>query len=104
MRNPGPAAPDFEERNPGYSGAFVSTLEEEGGEASDWLLETTSPSILTRLGWSRTSLKPGDRVRADVSPLHDPEEHGGALDTITSLETGKAYGTNNRVQEKPNLE
>ena len=43
-------------------------------------------------------------MRADVSPARDPEEHGGALDTITSLETGKTYGTNNRVQEKPNLE
>src|ERR1019366_5012064 len=26
-------------------------------EPTDWLLETTSPSVLVRLGWSRTSLK-----------------------------------------------
>ncbi len=90
--------------NPHVSLLLYGTLEEEGGEPTDWLIETTSPSILTRLGWTRTSLKPGDRVRADVSPLRDPEEHGGALDTIRSLETGKTYGTNNRVQEKPNLE
>jgi hypothetical protein len=43
-------------------------------------------------------------VRADISPLRDPEEHGGAVSQITSLETGKIYGTNNRLQEKPNLE
>jgi hypothetical protein len=90
--------------NPHVSILIHGTLEEEGGEAADWLLETTSPGILTRLGWTRTSLKPGDRVRADASPLRDPEEHGGALYSITSLETGKTFGTNNRVQEKPNRE
>jgi hypothetical protein len=56
-----------------------------------------------RLGWSRTSLKPGDRVRAQISPLRDPEQHGGTLSTVT-LEIGKTFGTNNREQERPNLD
>jgi hypothetical protein len=36
--------------------------------------------------------------------LRDPEHHGGTLGTITLLETGKTFGTNNREQERPNLE
>ena len=73
-------------------------------EPTDWLLETTSPSVLVRLGWSRTSLKPGDRVRAQINPLRDTEQHGGTLDTVTLVESGKTFGTNNREQERPNLD
>ena len=73
-------------------------------EPTDWLLETTSPSVLVRLGWSRTSLKPGDRVRAQINPLRDTEQHGGTLDAVTLVESGKTFGTNNREQERPNLD
>jgi hypothetical protein len=71
----------------------------DGDEPSEWLLEMTSPSVLNRLGWSRTSFKPGDRVQANIHPLRDAEEHGGSLQTITSLETGKTFTTNLREQE-----
>jgi Family of unknown function (DUF6152) len=73
-------------------------------EPTDWLLETTSPSVLVRLGWSRTSLKPGDRVRVQINSLRDPEQHGGTVDTVTLIESGKTFGTNNREQERPDLE
>jgi hypothetical protein len=59
----------------------------------------TSPSVLNRLGWSRTSFKPGDRVQASIHPPRDAEEHGGSLQKITSLETGKTFTTNLREQE-----
>jgi hypothetical protein len=73
-------------------------------EPDDWLPETTSPSVLVRLGWSRTSLKPGDRVRVRINPLRDTEQHGGTLDTVTLLESGKTFGTDNREPERPNLD
>jgi hypothetical protein len=73
----------------------------KGEEPTDWLLEMTSPSVLSRLGWTRSSFKPGDRVRAEFSPLRDVEEHGGSLRTITSIETGKTYSTNIIEQENP---
>ena len=84
--------------NPHVSLEIFGTTE-ANGEPTDWLLETTSPSVLVRLGWSRTSLKPGDHVRAQINPSRDPEQHGGTLSTVTSLETGKTFGTNNREQE-----
>jgi hypothetical protein len=63
------------------------------------LLEMTSPSVLVRLGWTRTSIKPGDRVEAIIHLLRDAEEHGGSLQNIRSLETGKTFTTNLREQE-----
>jgi hypothetical protein len=70
-----------------------------GEEPSEWLLEMTSPSVLARLGWTRTSIKPGDRVEAIMHPLRDAEEHGGSLQNVKSLESGKTYSTNLREQE-----
>jgi hypothetical protein len=31
----------------------------------------------------------------------DTREHGGTLSTVTLIETGNAFGTNNREQERP---
>ena len=72
---------------------------EVGEEPTTWLLEMTSPSVLSRLGWTRTTFKPGDRVEAEFSPLLDAEEHGGWLTSITVIETGKTYSTNLLEQE-----
>jgi hypothetical protein len=47
----------------------------------------------------RTSLKPGDRVQAEIHPLRDGQQHGGSLQTITSVETGKSFATNLREQD-----
>jgi Family of unknown function (DUF6152) len=88
--------------NPHVSLLIYGTTQ-KGEEPTDWLLEMTSPSVLSRLGWTRSSFKPGDRVRAEFSPLRDVEEHGGSLRTITSIETGKTYSTNLLEQEKPDL-
>jgi hypothetical protein len=84
--------------NPHVSLLVFGTVK-EGDEPSEWLLEMTSPSVLARLGWARTSFKVGDRVEASIHPLRDVEEHGGSLQNIKSLETGKTYTTNLRAQE-----
>jgi hypothetical protein len=59
-----------------------------GGAPETWAVETTSPGVLTRSGWTRGSLKPGDRVSVDLNPLRDGS-HGGGLDKITLLDTGQ---------------
>jgi hypothetical protein len=87
--------------NPHVSLLVFGTIK-DGEEPSEWLLEMTSPSVLGRLGWTRTSFKPGDRVEANIHPLRDAEEHGGSLQNIKSLETGKTFTTNLRAQENLN--
>jgi hypothetical protein len=59
-----------------------------GGPAEEWSLETTSPGVLTRAGWTRQSLKAGDRVSVTFSPLRDGS-HGGGLNSVTLLDTGQ---------------
>ena len=57
------------------------------GQAGLWVIELTSPGNLTRLGWSRQSLKAGDRVAVEVNPLRDGQ-HGGGFRKVTLLDNG----------------
>jgi hypothetical protein len=74
---------------------------DDGSAAQDWALETTSPGVLTRAGWTRQSIKPGDKVSVTLSPLRDGS-HGGSLNSVTLLATGQTlipkFG-----EEKPGL-
>ena len=65
-----------------------------------WLIETTSPANLQRTGgWSRTALKPGDRVRAEFAPLRDDDARGGRLGKVTLVDTGQVFTTDYRDLE-----
>ncbi len=59
-----------------------------GGAPQEWSLETTSPGVLTRNGWTRLSLKAGDRISVVLSPLRDGS-HGGSLNSVNLLDTGQ---------------
>jgi hypothetical protein len=59
-----------------------------GGAAQEWSFETTSPGVLTRAGWTRQSIKVGDRVSVEFDPLRDGS-HGGSLNSVTLLATGQ---------------
>lgn len=63
-----------------------------GAPPQAWSLELTSPSNLTRMGWTRTVLKAGDKVRIDINPLRSGEA-GGALRTATIVTTGQVLTT-----------
>jgi hypothetical protein len=65
----------------------VSLFVDVAGEGV-WSVELTSPGNLTRLGWSRLSLKPGDRVSVEVNPLRDGQ-HGGGFRKATLLDNGQ---------------
>ncbi len=67
---------------------WIVVQPEGGGAAQEWSIETTSPGVLTRGGWSRQSIKPGDRVSVTFSPLRDGS-HGGGLNSVTLLDTGQ---------------
>lgn len=68
---------------------LVAAATPKAGEALDsWSFELTSPGNLTRLGWTRLSLKPGDRIQLEFNPLRDGT-HGGAFKKATLLATGQ---------------
>ncbi len=68
----------------------VAGPESQGGV---WSVELTSPGNLTRLGWSRQALKPGDRVAVDINPLRDGQ-HGGGFRKATLLDSGQVLQAN----------
>jgi hypothetical protein len=77
----------------------------QGDEPSEWLLEMTSPGNLVRAGgWSRSAVKPGDKVVVEMSPLRETDKHGGALTKLTVAATGQVFTANIRAQEMPGLE
>ena len=50
--------------------AFISLdVRQEDGTTEAWILEGVSPSALTREGWSRETISPGDQVKIKVAPL-----------------------------------
>jgi Family of unknown function (DUF6152) len=60
---------EFAFRNP--HGVLMLTAEGEGGAAQQWKIETNSPNILRRRGWTETSIKPGDVVTVEGYPARD---------------------------------
>jgi Family of unknown function (DUF6152) len=80
---------------------WVLVQPEGGGEPQEWSFETTSPGVLTRGGWTRNSVKPGDRVSVEFYPLRDGS-HGGGLSSVTLVDTGQKLSAR-FDQEKPEL-
>ena len=70
-----------------------------GAAPEPWAVELTSPGNLTRMGWSKRTLNPGDRVEVDFSPLRDGK-HGGGFRSV-KLPSGQVMTANLRDLEKP---
>jgi len=78
---------DFQWTNP-HSVIWVLVPVAEG-HADLWTVELgTSPGNLTRMGWSKHSLNPGDKVAVDINPLRDGR-HGGSLKKVLLVDGGK---------------
>jgi hypothetical protein len=64
-----------------------------GGPPELWSVElSTSPGNLARMGWSKRSLAPGDKVTIDINPLRDGRR-SGSLKKATVLATGQVLTT-----------
>lgn len=78
---------EFRWVNPHVS-LFVLAEGATGGPPELWAVELTSPGNLTRLGWTRKSLKVGDKVLVEINPLRDGQK-GGGFRKATLVETGQ---------------
>lgn len=62
---------------------FVVEPDAKDGEpASSWVFEVSSPGVLTRSGWTKRSLQPGDHAVFRYAPLRDGNP-GGFLLKVT---------------------
>jgi hypothetical protein len=53
---------------------LVFTAKDDSGKAVEWDGELPSPNLLSRRGWSRSTLKPGDQVTVIGSPAKNGEK------------------------------
>ena len=60
--------------------SFIQVNVEQDGKVVEWSLEGGSPNILSRNGWKRTVLQPGDAVRILIYPLKSGEPGGSFIE------------------------
>jgi len=66
----------------------------DGQPAREWSIELGSPNTISRGGWKRTTLVPGQKVAMVVNPMRDGSP-GAGLVSVT-LEDGSVYGPQGR--------
>jgi hypothetical protein len=59
---------------------WIQMTTTKGGKKTEWSLEGGSPNILSRNGWKRTSLEPGEKVRVLIYPLRDGKPGGSFIE------------------------
>jgi hypothetical protein len=89
--------------NPHVAIYIENSVKQPNADTGLWLIELTSPGNLVRSGWSRNTVKPGDKVTAAVHPLRDGSK-GAALNKITLTETGQSFTYNIRDADRPNID
>jgi hypothetical protein len=63
--------------------SWIQIMVKDGsGKEVEYSIEGGSPNGLSRGGWKRTSLKPGDKATVVIHPLKDGT-NGGSLVTVT---------------------
>ncbi len=90
---------EFQWTNP-HALLWVLGTTTPGGDPTLWTVELpTSPGNLSRLGWTKHSLSPGDRVVVELNPLRDGQ-HGGSFRKMTLVATGQVLLVSLRDQRK----
>jgi len=64
----------FEWTNP-HSWIWVDVPNDKGG-VDAWAVEGMSPNYLARRGWSKSTLKPGEKITISVRPLKNGDKGG----------------------------
>lgn len=79
---------EFQWTNP-HSWIQLMVTDAEGRQV-EWSLEGGSPGVLSRGGWKRTSLQPGDKVTVVIYPLRDGKPGGSFLE-VTRADGSKFF-------------
>src|SRR5262245_46707424 len=60
------------------------TMPGTDGKSEEWSIESAPPNYLSAQGWSASTLKPGEKLTALVSPLRGEPKRGILLEVIRS--------------------
>lgn len=83
------AVTDFKFANPHVE--IHLDVKDESGKIVNWNIEGVGVYYWTKLGWNRTSLKPGDRITVTINPARTGSPTGVVLKLATA--SGKEFLT-----------
>ena len=55
---------------------------DESGQAVPWIVETENPTSMFNIGWSKTSMKPGDQVTVTAMQVKNGKPIGRIVDVL----------------------
>ena len=84
---------EFQWTNP-HCWIQIDAAPADGKPAREWSIELGSPNTISRGGWKRTTLVPGQKIAMVVNPMRDGSA-GAGLVSVT-LEDGSVYGPQGR--------
>lgn len=67
---------------------YLDVTDEKTGKVTNWSMEMGNPNALLRAGWSRNTMKPGDKISVEGSLAKDGSPAGNAR-VVVMAETGK---------------
>ena len=72
---------------------------DQKGKQTEWGFECGSPNMMSRTGWTRTTLKTGDKVTVVANPLKDGRPNGSLV--RVTLPDGRVLGPGDAPPPKP---
>ena len=72
-------------------------MKDDKGKVMHWASETVSPGMLSRAGWTKNQLKPGEEITITLGPAKNGSPVGYALKIVladgTELKLGQGRDT-----------
>jgi hypothetical protein len=81
-------------------GWITIDVADAGGATTQWMVETSNPNGLMRLGWTKNSLKPGDQITVDAFRAKDGSNTANAA-RITLADGSKVFAGSAGPQADP---
>jgi hypothetical protein len=69
---------------------IVLKVKEKDGRVATWTLEGQPTAMLEREGWTRSTLKPGDQIKATIAPLRSGATGGSWTTQELRFRDGRA--------------
>jgi hypothetical protein len=64
---------------------------DDKGTVTHWVAETSNPSDMSNLGWSKQTFKPGDQITVTLEPVRSGQPVGRVMQVV--LANGQTLGT-----------
>ena len=78
---------------------YIDVTDETTGKVTNWSMEMGSPNALIRAGWSRTTMKVGDKVSVEGSAARDGSPAGNARVVIMVATGQRLFAASSQAQQ-----